>query len=216
MTAFNWSYSRLADYEKCPALYRYRHIEKLPEPKGDALTRGIAIHTKLEEYLQDKAPLGVEFARFKEYIDDVKAKPGLVVEDFWALDREWQSCAPKAAPAWWRGKLDAYWRDGKTAHVLDWKTGRIYDSNRDQMRLYAGVALARDAEVDTVEVELVYLDARESRAETYTRENLPGIRADYARRADKLENEKRWLPAVGMHCKWCAHAKSKGGPCSTG
>ena len=48
MSGFNWSYSRLADYEKCAALYRFRHIEKLPEPKGDALTRGINIHTQIE------------------------------------------------------------------------------------------------------------------------------------------------------------------------
>ena len=214
---FKWSYSALGDYEKCPALYRYKHVERLPEVKGPALDRGIKIHETIEHYIKGLSPeLPSDFNRYKHLIDEVKGKPGLVVEDFWALNRSWQNTTPRADDAWWRGKLDAYWREGDVAHVLDWKTGKIYDSNRDQMKLYAGVTLARDPEVSKVVVELVYLDAREAREEDYTREHFPLIQRDFNRRAYRIEEDKTFRARPGQPCKWCSFSKAKGGPCSAG
>lgn len=214
---FRWSYSRLADYEKCPAFYKYRHVDRLDEPKGPALERGIEIHQMIEDYLLDKrADLPPEYKRFMGYIDHVKSRPGLVVEDFWALTRDWKPTSPQAPDAWWRGKLDAYWREGTTAHVVDWKTGKIYPSNRDQMKLYAGVVMSRDAEVQHVVVELVYLDVREARSEDYTREHLPVVVQGYDRRAGAIERDTTFRARPNGACNYCAFAKKKGGPCSAG
>ena len=214
--AFTWSYSRLGDYEKCPRLYKYRHVDRLPEPKGDALARGIAIHEEVEQYLFGQAPLPSKFDKFRAYIDDVKSKPGLVVEDLWALTREWGNCTPKSPLAWWRGKLDAYWREGEQASVVDWKTGRVYDSNMDQMKLYAAAVMSRDLEVEEVRVSLVYFDQGEEHSEVYTRDRLEWAQGQFKARAGRMEDDTVFTPRPGSACRWCAHRKSKGGPCSEG
>ncbi|MCQ9342872.1 RecB family exonuclease [Corynebacterium kozikiae] len=41
--------SRAGDYEQCPLLYRFRAIDKLPEPKTVAQVKGTLVHAVLEE-----------------------------------------------------------------------------------------------------------------------------------------------------------------------
>ena len=31
-----WSYSRLSDYQQCPAKFKHKHMDKLPDPPGPA------------------------------------------------------------------------------------------------------------------------------------------------------------------------------------
>ena len=40
--------SRASDYKQCPLLYRFRAIDKLPEPKTKAQVRGTLVHAVLE------------------------------------------------------------------------------------------------------------------------------------------------------------------------
>lgn len=44
----SWSNSRYNDYAKCPARAKYKHLDKLPEPKSGYMDRGIEI-AKMEE-----------------------------------------------------------------------------------------------------------------------------------------------------------------------
>ncbi|MDU0477698.1 RecB family exonuclease [Staphylococcus chromogenes] len=41
--------SRAGDYEQCPLLYRFRAIDRLPEPKTIAQVKGTLVHAVLEE-----------------------------------------------------------------------------------------------------------------------------------------------------------------------
>ncbi len=41
--------SRVGDFTTCPLLYRYRMIDKLPEPTSAAMARGTLVHTVLED-----------------------------------------------------------------------------------------------------------------------------------------------------------------------
>ena len=41
--------SRASDYKQCPLLYRFRAIDKLPEPKTIAQVKGTLVHAVLEE-----------------------------------------------------------------------------------------------------------------------------------------------------------------------
>jgi putative RecB family exonuclease len=41
--------SRAADFKTCPLLYRFRSIDRLPEPASPAATRGTLVHAVLEE-----------------------------------------------------------------------------------------------------------------------------------------------------------------------
>ena len=41
--------SRAADFKQCPLLYRFRAIDRLPEPPSTAQLRGSVVHTALEQ-----------------------------------------------------------------------------------------------------------------------------------------------------------------------
>ena len=41
--------SRISDYQQCPALYKYRAIDKLPERPGLDALRGSLVHLILEK-----------------------------------------------------------------------------------------------------------------------------------------------------------------------
>ena len=41
--------SRASDYQQCPLLYRFRAIDKIPEPKTIAQVKGTLVHAVLEE-----------------------------------------------------------------------------------------------------------------------------------------------------------------------
>lgn len=57
------SASRAADYRQCPLLYRFRAIDRLPEPKTRAQVLGTTVHTALENLYQlDKAERTIDRA----------------------------------------------------------------------------------------------------------------------------------------------------------
>lgn len=51
--------SRAADYKQCPLLYRFRAIDRLPEPQTTAQVRGTVVHSALETLFELPAELRV-------------------------------------------------------------------------------------------------------------------------------------------------------------
>src|SRR6478609_1032744 len=49
--------SRAADFKQCPLLYRFRAIDRLPEPPSAAQLRGSVVHAALEQLYGLPAPL---------------------------------------------------------------------------------------------------------------------------------------------------------------
>src|ERR1700738_551183 len=76
--------SRAADFKQCPLLYRFRAIDRLPEPPSTAQVRGSVVHAALERlYGLPAAQRGPDTAR--SLVDDVwdqviASEPGLVGE----------------------------------------------------------------------------------------------------------------------------------------
>src|SRR5215471_3525620 len=48
--------SRAADFMACPLLYRFRVIDRLPEPPSPAAARGTLVHAVLERLFDEPAP----------------------------------------------------------------------------------------------------------------------------------------------------------------
>ncbi|MCD9198040.1 RecB family exonuclease [Aeromicrobium wangtongii] len=48
--------SRAGDFQNCPLLYRFRTIDRLPEPAEPPMVRGTLVHAVLEELFGDPAP----------------------------------------------------------------------------------------------------------------------------------------------------------------
>ena len=47
--------SRAADFMTCPLLYRFRVLDRLPEPPSPAATRGTLVHAVLERLFDEPA-----------------------------------------------------------------------------------------------------------------------------------------------------------------
>jgi putative RecB family exonuclease len=54
--ALSLSPSRAGDFLTCPLLYRFRVIDRLPEPPSPAATRGTLVHAVLERLFDEPAP----------------------------------------------------------------------------------------------------------------------------------------------------------------
>ena len=48
--------SRAGDFQNCPLLYRFRTIDRLPEPADPVMVRGTLVHTVLEDLFGEAAP----------------------------------------------------------------------------------------------------------------------------------------------------------------
>ncbi len=48
--------SRAADFKQCPLLYRFRVIDRIPEPPSPAATRGTLVHAVLEQLFDEPGP----------------------------------------------------------------------------------------------------------------------------------------------------------------
>lgn len=67
MSEFHLSPTRIACYQKCPALYAFRHLSDVPEPLNPWFIRGTAVHAAVEAFYRSKMagvkkPLDIEGA----------------------------------------------------------------------------------------------------------------------------------------------------------
>lgn len=210
-----WSHSKLRDFETCKAQFKRRHLEKLPEPKSDALEWGSEVHEAIEAWLNNWKkdvhegfePMLAELTKLK------KLRP--MTETMWAHRKDWHPLADAFdRAAWARGKLDAILVGDGEVHVFDWKTGRPKEASQDQVRFYAALALMRYPEAAKVTTELWYVEHDKIVPGTVERSDLAGIKKEFTRRATRIYNESRWPEEPGMHCRWCPFRRSAGGPCS--
>jgi len=69
--------SRAGDFMTCPLLYRFRTIDKIPEPPNPVMVRGTLVHAVLERLFDDPAP-----QRTLEYaVSMVPAEWGKLLEE---------------------------------------------------------------------------------------------------------------------------------------
>jgi len=210
-----WSWSRYSDHVKCPAQAKYRHLDKLPTPKGPALIRGGRIDELATAYLTGKLrKLPPELAKFREGFAALRDR-GAEAQAKLAVDRSWQLVDFfDWARAWGRMVLDASFIEKKRAHVIDFKTGNIYPENEAQLELYAIPMFERYPDADEVKVRLWYLDhGSDAGVRVYQRSGFVKLKKTWERRLVPLLTDMKFPPRPGQHCGWCPFAKKKGGPC---
>lgn len=206
----SWSLSKLGTFEKCPAKYKYRYLDKLVDPPGPSAARGTAIHATVEQYMLTKAPLPEEFSHYTSFLDNVVAAGGLP-EVKLAVDEEWQPT--DFSSGWLRAVLDALIIQENSAILYDWKTGKEYDDHYDQKQLYALCVFSHYPEVQEVRSVHVYVDHGKNTERTYHRSNVPAMQSQWNERARKLLTAESFYPNPNYGCRWCSYSRSKGGPC---
>lgn len=224
-----WSFSRLNDYNTCPAKFKFKHLMKLPEPGNAAMNRGSEIHKLAESYLKgDIAKLPPELVLFKAEFQALRKlykskKLPMVVEDAWAFTKEWdQTQWNDWVKCFVRIKLDCahFIEEGAVLVVTDWKTGKFREEqNADymqQLELYALAAMLVYPNLQCVRPRLGYIDAGEWFPKTpieYTRDRIPELKKLWEGRVKPLFNDKRWAPKPNRFCQQCHYRKSNDGPC---
>jgi RecB family exonuclease len=224
-----WSMSRYNDYIKCPALAKYKHVDKLKEPGNAAMERGTAIHKLAEDYVKGllvKLP-----AELKGFTDEFKAlkaaykkkKWPMIVEDQWAFTNTWDETEwNNWADCWLRVKIDiAYQTDENILYVTDYKTGKMNDRNNAeymvQLELYALAALLMSTAEDiTVVPNLWYLDAGATfppEPAKFTKADLPKLKKTWEARVKPMLADRKFAPRPSNNCRWCHFRKENNGPC---
>lgn len=156
--AVRLSYSRVDTYERCPLLFKFRHIDKMPSTPSPDLSWGSAIHSALEVWWSQKLPspppVEVLYRALYEHWDDsgfadidrdTKLEWYRHARD--VLTRHHQIYAADYRPAvaceqWFeldigdsiavRGSIDHVARTASGGlGVVDWKTNRRARSRRD-------------------------------------------------------------------------------------
>lgn len=219
-----WSYSRLHDYDVCPAKAMYKHVIGLKEPAGPALERGIRIHQEAEDFLSGKTRKPPEsFNEFQPLLMQLRKQKAMGERSI-CLNRMMKPVPWDAwEEVWLRVKLDALLLlKTKKAKVrcgwfYDFKTGKVYeDDHYDQLDLYALSVFAENEDVQELEGELWYVDQPGliRLVRRYTRAvDLPRLTEKWLKRSLPLLSDRKFAPNPGDHCRYCHFRKSNQGPC---
>src|ERR1017187_901275 len=208
-----WSFSRFMDYFRCPALAKYKHVDKLREPGNAAMDNGSLVHKQAEDFTNGKLKaLPASLARFpKEFAALKKAKA--ITECQWCFDKNWEPVGWFDARAWCRIKVDAHAINGTKVTIIDHKTGKEHDDHQWQRDLYALGALLTYPYATIVKASHWYLDAGVVRETVYRAADLPRLKKEWVDRTTPMLSDKRFAPSPGKHCSWCFFSSAKNGPC---
>jgi CRISPR/Cas system-associated exonuclease Cas4 (RecB family) len=217
-----WSWSRLQTYELCPLKAKYGYLDKIEEPKNNAMLRGGAIHKMAQDYVEKGGRLKDELKLYEKLFKEVKLLQKR--KDVTVLAEQQNALTEQWTPASWFGK-DAWLRiivdlaiilhTEKRARLVDHKTGRVNTEGAQQLELYAIWGFLTYPDVDTIDGELWFLDqlASSRHVVTFYRKDLKKLQTKWANRAKPLLKDTRFAPRKNDKCKWCWYSKAKDGPC---
>lgn len=210
-----WSYSRVTDYEACPAKAKYKHIDKLKEPESPVLVRGTEIHKEAEQYSTKLiATMPESLTRFSQEFAALRKVSGLLnTECQIALTKDWKIADWFGPDAWCRVVIDCWYPSDGDGIVIDYKTGKVREEGVKQLSLYALAIFAGNEAIDTVVASLWYLDSGDIITETFKRSDAKKLQREWAKRSLPILRDKAFKPKPGNACRWCNFSKSKLGPC---
>ncbi len=132
------------------------------------------------------------------------------MEELWRFSERWRAVKEKG---WLVMKTDLYRKKRNDALIVDFKTGKIYDSNIEQMEVYAAGAFAKWPGLQHLTVELHYLDQREIKESEYTRKQGLEFREKWTDLGRQLLAADEFPARPSRLCQWCPYA---GDPCRDG
>ncbi len=167
------SFSRASDFEKCPLFFKYRHIDKIEDPRPKIpgaehpLDRGTRLHTLAENYVQTprmKCP--PELEQFKDRLDKLRIlyeRGWVALEERLAFDKTWNEVEYlDFENVIYRMVADVRIRPSKDKIIaIDYKTGKK-DGNEvkhhDQCMEYATSYALVNQEIQEFTIQLWYFD----------------------------------------------------------
>jgi RecB family exonuclease len=221
-----WSNSRLNDFEKCKKYFKIKHIDKVPEPPRPLKPgqteqpneRGTRVHTAGELFVKGGVELVPELHSYAEEfprLRELYAQGKVSLEGEWAFDDAWRPVGYWSDDVWVRVKLDALvWLNERTVLAIDYKTGKKYGNefkHAEQMALYQLAVFLKYPEVETVHVELWYVDQDDLTRQVYSRRQGERYIKPYTVRGMAVTTCTDFPPAANQHaCRFCYYGQKKG------
>jgi hypothetical protein len=201
--AFSWSFSRLKNYETCPKRYYEIDIQKNYKESSAQLDWGGKVHEAMADAIKTGTPLPTDIP-FQRWINSVnKFKGEKLVEQKWALTKEFQPTEWFSPLAWFRSVGDFVGIAAPGALILDWKTGKPTRDSQ-QLMLTAACVFAFHPDVHEVDSGFVWLKDDAITSEHYTRADMPKHWMDIIPRVQRMEQATATLtfpPQPDRLCK---------------
>lgn len=227
------SFSRLKDFESCPLKAYLKYVEKRSQDHMDttAADRGTMVHSACETFVKDGSGFIKEMGKFRDYFATVREEylaGDVFVEEDWGFNSDWEVTGWFDDDIWFRMKLDnlrvvARNEDGDpvAGKPTDYKTGKKYGnevSHGQQGQIYAIGTFLRYPTLETLDVEIIYLDQGQITKRTYSREKAMKFLPSWTSRALKMTEATDYPPKPNkMTCMWCPFGPQHGdGSCDWG
>jgi len=217
----SWSYSRYALYNECPAKFAFKHIVKLDTgPLPEAMLRGNKIHNMADKYVTgeiDEMP--EELQKFDTMFKWAREDGKFFTEQQWGFTNKWDVTGYMV----WNGDkktfmravvdLGRYYDDEQHLLIIDHKTGKLYETNEDQVELFALAGLCRFPAVQTAETRLWYLDSADEVVRTFEAKDKKYLIQKWDEAIQPMFKDKLFAPRKNKWCGRCEFSKYAGGPC---
>ena len=208
VSEIKWSYSGLKDYQNCPRQYQevkvLKRYEKRPTKQ---MLYGTEVHTALENYVKDGAPLAKNYERFKDLVDPLAEMEGIKYpEHRMAITYDRAPCTFGAKNYWVRGIADLLVVDEDSAFIVDYKTGSDKYPDPKQLQLMALMIFAHFSEIQTAKTGLLFVMHEHFVPKEFKREDADRLWRDFQPDLERLklslENDK-WQENPTPLCGWC-------------
>jgi len=193
MSAFQWSFSKLDNFETCPKKYEaYSVSRSVKDTNTENIDWGNEVHDAMRDALKKVKPLPEHMRPYQPWVDRVLAGPGdLMVEQKYALDQTLSPVPYRAPTVWYRGIADAVRTDNSVGLAIDWKTGKRKEGSV-QLGLMALCLFQNFPALQVVRTDFVWLqeDPNSPDAATtvvFKRTSMPKFVSELLPRVQKLE-----------------------------
>ena len=200
----DYSYSRLSLFEGCPAAFKMRYLEKLPEAPSEALAFGGLVHTIIANYTRHcmdnglptditampdivricfyEKPSGLPSSRYNEVLEVAERFAGSHVFEIDTIEgyEKWIQAWLSGKKFLFRGILDLLKIEGTTATIRDYKSDFQLRPQSEvegdmQLKVYPWLVSLEYSKITTFRCELDFVRHDVVRTFTFERDQIPKI-----------------------------------------
>lgn len=213
-----YSPSKLKTFEQCSLQYKYKYIDIITgiQPVSYDINFGLMFHKMAEIYngenKKDLIPVAKEYALNKEY----KAHVVPAINNFFAFfdkykhyeyetEKEYEL---KTDQYWLYGIIDRIMQRSKDLVVVDYKTAAYANRSRHefQMKFYS-LMVSKITGTEPRDIKTLIYFPRPNIEEKFAFSNgeIAKFESEIIAKIKMIEDNKKWEPCKGFHCRWCLY-----------
>lgn len=204
-----WSYSALNEFDNCNYKYWRLKIKKDVSDVHGKNAEGDLFHQAVQKYILTGRPLPEPLLPSQSLFDKFRGKPGLAVEQEYALDEQYQPCGYREWDrAWVRAQGDVCIVNGTVGKYIDWKFGKPRKDD-DQLALASAVLFQHYPQLQRIDAAYIHpLEIHNFAVidQSYSREQIPQLWNRFLPKVNKLVIAKQtdeWKKNPNPLCAWC-------------